>query len=202
MNLVFITAGTGTFFCGSCMRDNTLVRVLKVDGHKPLLVPLYSPLKTDEADMSVNKRFYGGLNVFLQQKSWLFRHTPAFVDRLLNADWLIKGLMKFSAKTDPNDLGALTHSTLRGEHGMQVKELDKLLDWLKTLEKPDAIILSNAMFIGMAKRIKDELRCPVLSTLQGEDYFIDHLPDPWRERTWEEMRNRANDVDAFLPVTI
>jgi hypothetical protein len=73
-------------YCGSCLHDNRLVAALRAQGREVLLVPLYTPLRTDERDVSERRLYYGGLNVYLQQSSALFRHTPRFLDRLLDAE--------------------------------------------------------------------------------------------------------------------
>src|SRR4029078_11710354 len=44
-----ITPGTGSFYCGTCLRDNALVAELRRQGHDALMVPLYLPLTVDEA---------------------------------------------------------------------------------------------------------------------------------------------------------
>ncbi len=85
MRITYITAGAAGMFCGSCMRDNTLVAALGRRGHDALLVPCYTPIRTDEEDVSQKRVFFGGVNVYLQQKWSLFRHTPWFLDRLLDA---------------------------------------------------------------------------------------------------------------------
>src|SRR4051812_3436291 len=82
MKIAYITAGPAGMFCGSCMRDNTLVGALHRQGHDALLVPTYTPIRTDEEDHSQGRIFFGGINVYLEQKFSLFRHTPWFVDRL------------------------------------------------------------------------------------------------------------------------
>ena len=68
-------------FCGSCIHDNTLVSALLAQGHDALLVPTYTPIRTDEEDVSQRRVFFGGINVYLQQKLSLFRHTPWVFDR-------------------------------------------------------------------------------------------------------------------------
>jgi hypothetical protein len=47
MRVLQLTPGTGSFHCGSCLRDNALVKALRVRGHDALLLPLYLPLVTD-----------------------------------------------------------------------------------------------------------------------------------------------------------
>src|SRR5437762_1513939 len=81
MKIVYITAGAAGMYCGSCMHDNTLVAALHQLGHDAILLPTYTPLRTDEEDISQQRVFFGGINVYLQQKSGLFRHTPWFLDR-------------------------------------------------------------------------------------------------------------------------
>ncbi len=89
MRIAFITAGAAGMYCGSCMKDNTLVSALIQQGHDALLIPTYTPIRTDEEDVSQGKVFFGGINVYLQQKSWLFRHSPWIFDKLLNFRWLL-----------------------------------------------------------------------------------------------------------------
>jgi hypothetical protein len=69
MKIVYLAAGAGGMYCGSCLHDNTLARALVRLGEDVLLVPTYTPLRTDEPDVSQRRMFFGGINVYLQQKS-------------------------------------------------------------------------------------------------------------------------------------
>src|SRR5436190_5739911 len=140
MKIAYITAGAAGSFCGSCLRDNTLVAALREQGHDALLIPTYTPIRTDETDVSTKRIFFGGINVFLQEKLSFFRHTPWFLDRLLDAPPLIRWLSSFAGKTQAADLVDLTLSMLRGEHGHQRKEFEKLVAWLKDELNPDIIV--------------------------------------------------------------
>ena len=73
MRIAYVTAGAAGMFCGSCMHDNTLVAALVRQGHDALLVPTYTPIRTDEEDVSQPRVFLGGINVYLQEKLGLFR---------------------------------------------------------------------------------------------------------------------------------
>ena len=88
--ICYITAGAANMYCGSCMRDNTLVAALQKRGCNIHLFPTYTPILTDEEDVSENKIMLGGLNLYLQQKSGFFRRLPASLDRWLNNSGLIK----------------------------------------------------------------------------------------------------------------
>ena len=99
--------------------------------------------------------------------------------------------------TDPRELGEMTLSMIKGEHGYQVKELDKLVRWLIE-EKPDVVCLSNSLLIGLARRIREELRIPIICSLQGEDAFLDSLPEPYREQCWQLVQEHSADINRFV----
>jgi glycosyltransferase involved in cell wall biosynthesis len=201
MRIIQITPGTGSFYCGTCLRDNALVAELRRQGHDALMVPLYLPLTVDEAPTTGDTPlFYGGVNVYLQQKSALFRKSPRWLDRLFDAPPVLQLAASRAGSTEARELGDLTVSTLRGEEGRQIKELDRLADWLVG-EQPEVICLSNALLVGLARRIKERTGAAVVCTLQGEDTFLDSLPDGDREAAWQALRERAADVDAFVAVS-
>ncbi len=197
MRIAYIAAGAGGMICGNCLRDNSLAAALAAQGHDVQLIPTYTPIRTDEPDVSSQRVFFGGVNVYLQQKSVLFRHTPWFLDRLLDRPGLLRWASQFAVKTLPQDLGELTVSVLEGSAGRQAKELRKLLAWLDA-SRPQVVHLTNSMLAGMAPAIKSELRLPVCCSLQGEDYFLSHLPSPYRERAFAVLRNMARSVDRFI----
>src|SRR2546421_3569616 len=113
MRIAYITAGAAGMYCGSCLHDNTLVSALIRQGHDALLIPTYTPIRTDEEDVSQKRVFFGGINVFLQQKLALFRHTPWFFDRWLDTRALLRWVSRFAAGTKAEDLGDLTISMLQ-----------------------------------------------------------------------------------------
>src|SRR5438128_364784 len=116
MRIAYITAGAAGMFCGSCMHDNTLVSALVALGHDALLIPTYTPIRTDEPDVSYKRVFLGGINVYLQQKFALFRHTPWALDRLFDGRRLLRWVSRFAVKTQADQLGDLAISVLKGEH--------------------------------------------------------------------------------------
>jgi glycosyltransferase involved in cell wall biosynthesis len=200
MKIFLLTPGTGDYHCGVCIRDNALAKELCRQGHDAVMLPMYLPLTLDEAPASPESPiFFGGINVFLQQKIPLFRHTPRWLDSIFNNRWLLKKVAGSSAsQTGGSDIGDLTYSMLLGEDGKQAKELDELISWMRTHGKPDAVWLSTALLVGLARRIRRELRIPVLGSLQGEDSFLDSLDETWRARCWETLAERARDVSVFV----
>lgn len=201
MRIAYIAAGAGGMYCGSCIHDNTVAAALQRLGHEVALLPTYTPLRTDEASVSDPHLFYGALNVYLQHKAGLFRHTPRMFDRLLDGRGVLRWIAKLGASTDPTGLGGLTLDVLRGEAGHQSKELDRLVDWLATSFRPDVVQITNSLLLGLTRRIKDRLGVPVVVGLQGEDLFIEQLTEPARGRVIAELRERACDADLFLAPT-
>lgn len=198
MKIVYITAGAANMYCGSCMRDNALAGSLRDAGHDVVLVPVYTPTLTDEANHSLNRVFFGGISVYLQQKSALFRHTPKFLDKLWDSNAALRAASQRSVGVDPKFLGEMTVSMLEGEHGPIKKEFGKLCDWLATESKPDIISLPFTLLISFAEPMKRVTGSPVVCTLQGEDLFLDGLQEPWRSRSFELIRQNIPFVDAFL----
>jgi glycosyltransferase involved in cell wall biosynthesis len=202
MRIVLITAGTGSFHCGTCMRDNALVAELCRMGHDAVMVPLYLPTILDEAPASPEvPLFYGGINVYLQQKSSLFRKSPRALDKLLDSPGILKAAANRAGMTSARELGDITISMLKGEEGLQVKELDRLVEWLKEEIKPEIVCLSNALLVGLARRIKERTGAKIVCTLQGEDTFLDSLPEPWGAQSWQIIRERGVEIDAFTAVS-
>lgn len=197
--VVFVTAGGAGMYCGSCMRDNALVRNLMRMGWEIELLPAYTPVRTDEEDVSVDHVFFGGVNMFLQQNIPIFRWLPRWLDRWLDNPDLIRTLSSKAVKIDAAQLGKMTLATVEGEAGILRKEHRKFVDWLRDHSKPDLVNLTNLLIGGCIPLIRRELPGkPVLVTLQGDDLFLDHLTEPWRSKVIAKMRELAKDVDGFI----
>lgn len=192
-------------YCGSCLRDNALASELLRQGHDVTLQPLYTPPLTDEPSVSSEKVFFGGISVYLEQHSAIFRHTPRWLDKLWDSSFVLKAASKRSIAVDPDSLCELTLSILKGEHGHQRKEIGKLIDWLteelKTPHGFDVVDMQNSMLIGLAKPIKEATGLPICCTLQGEDLFLDGMREPYRSQAIELIHQHAQSVDAFIAVS-
>jgi glycosyltransferase involved in cell wall biosynthesis len=188
-------------YCGSCQRDNNLARQLIRMGHDVTLVPLYTPTLTDEENVSEDRIFFGGISIYLQQKSALFRNTPRFLDRIWDSSKVIKAATSGSIQTSPENLGALTVSTLQGAEGNLRKEFDKFLEWAVSQPRPDVVALPYTLLIALAKPLREALGCPILCALQGEDLFLEGLQEPWRTQSLHLIRDQIQFVDLFLPIS-
>ncbi len=196
--IAFLTAGAAQMFCGSCLRDNALAAALKRRGCDILLIPTYTPIRTDERDESIDQVFFGGINVYLQQKFGFFRRLPRFLDRALDAPWLIRRATSRGIDTDAAQLGDLTLSMLEGERGRQAKEILRLTDWLKGEVKPDLVNLTNILIAGCAPALRRELGVPVLVNLQGDDLFLEGLPESHRSAALWQIRRLIPSIDGFV----
>jgi glycosyltransferase involved in cell wall biosynthesis len=198
MRIAYLAAGAAGMYCGSCLHDNTLAAALLKLGEDVILAPIYTPIRTDERDVSEPRVFYGGINAYLQQKFPLFRRTPRWLDRWLDHPALLRAATRGAASVDPAKLGDMTVSMLRGEEGNQSKELAKLVDWLIDEVQPEVVHLSNSMMLGLARQIAARCGPPVVCSLSGEDIFLEKLAPPHYEQARQLLRERAQDVHAFV----
>lgn len=200
MKVAYLTAGAGGMYCGSCMRDNALAAALRRRGRDIALLPVYSPIRTDEENVSENRVVFGGINVYLQHRYGLFRRAPRLLDRLLDHPALLRRAMKNAGGTSPEAAAPLTVTILRGEEGAHKREVGKLIDTLREFA-PDVVHLPDAFFVAHAAPIRRELGGPVVCTLTGEDIFLEKLPEPHRGEAFALLRRHAPAVDAFLCVS-
>ena len=201
MKILAFTAGAARMYCGSCLRDNALAAELKRQGHDIVLLPLYTPTRTDESNVSEHQVFLNGISVCLDQQSAFFRKTHRLLDRLWDAPWMLKLAARTSIDVDPHLLGGMTVSMLRGEDGFQSKEIHKLSDWLRHEAPPDLVTLPNCLLIGLARPVREAVNRPVCCTLQGEEWFLNQLQEPYRTQALELIRAKVHDVDGFAAVS-
>lgn len=202
MRIVQIVPGSGdTFYCQNCVRDLALVKALRAQGHDVIVAPMYLPLFEEEPGIARDSPvFFGGLNVYLQQRVPLFRITPRWLDRALDSTWLLRQVARKSSSVQAAGLESMTLSMLRGEQGKQRKEVQRLLAWLRTIQ-PDVVHLSNALLMGIVPSIKRTLRIPIVCSLQDEDGWVNAMRPPYAQQCWTLLAERALDVDAFVAVS-
>jgi glycosyltransferase involved in cell wall biosynthesis len=201
MKILAFTAGAARMYCGSCLRDNTLAAELKRQGHDIILLPLYTPTRTDEPNVSEPRVFLNGISVCLDQQAAFFRKTHRLLDELWDAPWMLRLAARTSIRVDPRLLGEMTVSMLRGEEGFQLKEIRKLTGWLRGEAPPDIVTLPNSLLIGLARPIREAVNRPVCCTLQGEEFFLSQLREPYRSEVLGLIRAKLDHVDGFVAVS-
>ncbi len=164
------------------------------------MAPLYLPLVTDEEAASPEQPIrVGGISLYLQEKfPHLYKWTPRFVHRFMDDEKRLRWASKFLGMTSARDLGEMTVGSLLGEQGKQWTEWENLVRWVQDEAKPDVISLSNSLLIGLAPALQKRTGAPVVVSLQGEDSFLDTLPEPYRTRAWDLMKKNARSVTRFI----
>jgi glycosyltransferase involved in cell wall biosynthesis len=202
MKIIYIIPGSGgSFYCQNCMRDNELVHSLQDLGHHVVVVPMYLPLTLNKDELGQSPVFYGAINIYLKQQFPAFRKAPLWLERLFDAKPMLKMAARFSGSTNAKGLEEMTISMLLGEEGEQASELEHLIQWLKHEEKPDVIHLSNALLLGLAPRLKEELQVRLFCSLQDEHQWIDPMDAPFAKRVWNLLSEKAKQVDGFIAVS-
>jgi glycosyltransferase involved in cell wall biosynthesis len=198
MRIAQILPGSGSrFYCENCARDDSLERGLRGRGHEVLLGSLYLPPAGRAGPSPV---FFGAVNLYLRHRFPALRGLPAWLEHLLDSGAVLALAGSLSGTTDAASLEGLTLSMLRGEQGGQAEELERLVSWLAEV-RPQVVHLSNCLLLGIARRVRRELGIPVACSLQDEDSWIDAMGPEARAQAWGLLRERAADVDLFLPVS-
>jgi glycosyltransferase involved in cell wall biosynthesis len=198
MKILYVTAGAADMYCGSCLLDNALASEMMARGHHVVLLPIYTPTLTDEKNVSQRKVIFGGISIYLEQYLSVFRKTPWILDRVWDSPWLLRLFSGRGISPNPARLGELTVSMLKGKDGFQHKEIEKMLHWLRAEEPFDIVQLPNSLLIALARPIRETLNRPVCVTLQGEDFFLEGLPDAHRSAALDLIREKVETVDAFM----
>ncbi|MBU1013950.1 MAG: glycosyltransferase family 4 protein [Bacteroidetes bacterium] len=202
MKIVNIVPGFGgSFYCGNCLRDSSYVKSLRDAGHDAVTLPIYLPLTLNGEKQSDAPVFYGAINIYLKQKFPFLRKMPKWLEHIFNSPFLMKYAAKKAGSTRAHGLEEMTISMLKGHEGYQKEELEHLIDFLKHHEKPDIVHLSNALLMGLARKIKDELNIPVVCSLQDEDVWIDAMDDSYQKKLWDLFSEKGRDIDAFIAVS-
>jgi len=201
MRIVLITPGSGDhFYCENCRRDLDTVQALRSQGHDAVMVPLYLPI-AEASSTGAAPVFYGAVNVYLEQRLPVVRWLPKALRRSLDSGGVLAWAAARARSTRAGGLEAMTLSVLRGEDGRQAEELDRLVGWLRQEARPDVVHLSNALLLGLAGRLRAELKVPIVCSLQDEDHWVDAMPAPWPALIWAAMAERVQHADLFLPVS-
>jgi glycosyltransferase involved in cell wall biosynthesis len=198
MHLALITAGGAGMFCGSCMHDNTLARALIAAGHEVSLIPTYTPIRVDERDVSGERVFLGGINVYLDAIVPLWSHLPRAAVRWLDSPGIIRLVSRIAISSNARNLGRLTVALLEGDRGPEAREIDELVRFLGSQLKPDVICFSNALLAGVLPRLRENFAGRIFCLLQGDDIFLDDLIEPWRQQALQLLRSHARLFDGFL----
>ncbi len=202
MRILHIIPGSGgSFYCGNCLRDSKYVHALREMGHEVVKLPMYLPLFADQPEPREVPVFYGAISIYLKQLFPVFSRAPRWFDNLLNSKPMLKFAAGMAGSTRAKGLGEMTISMLKGEHGKQHEELDRMIHWIRDHYQADVIHLSNALLSGLAPRIREQLGIPVFCSLQDEDVWVDVMPPEFQDQAWKLMHENGRSIDGFIGVS-
>ena len=201
MKIVYLITGSGgSFYCGNCYRDMIYLRAIrKVPGTTASAIPLYLPPDKSNIETGLDKNvFFGAISMYLREKVPFLRKMPVFMDKLVDSAPMLKMAARRAGTTRTEGLEQMTLNMIKGENAFPEKELQRLVDYLLKDGKPDIFHLSNALIIGLARRIKKKLDVKVVCSLLNEDDWIDEMAEPYQSDAWKLISREAHNVDAFL----
>jgi glycosyltransferase involved in cell wall biosynthesis len=201
MKIVYLITGSGgSFYCGNCYRDMIYLRAIrKVPGIKASAIPLYLPPDETNIESGLDKNvFFGAISMYLREKIPFLRNMPVFLDKFFDSAPMLKMAARRAGTTRTEGLEDMTLNMIRGENAFPEAELQRLIDYLTRDGKPDIIHLSNALIIGLARRIKNKLDVKIVCSLLNEDDWIDEMEEPYQSKAWKLISKEAGNIDAFM----
>jgi len=205
MRILSILPGSGgSFYCQNCLRDTALAEALRQRGHAVTLMPLYLPATASMPAPDEVPVFYGAVTLYLRHCFALLRRLPRAWFAPLDSWPVLRLAARFAGSTSADGLEDLTLSMLRGPDGRQADELRLVAQWVASLsadEKPDVIVLSNALLAGLAATLKRAARCPVVCWLQDEHVWTDAMDPSLRAAVLRVMSQDAAHIDRFIAVS-
>lgn len=198
MKAVLLAAGSGAMYCGACARDAALARGLISQGHDAVVMPLYTPVRLESGEPPPTRPvLFGGVNAYLREVLPGYGWWSAPVRRLLDSQAVLGWASRFAIRTKAADLGPMTVSVLKGSEGKHGAEFRRVAS-IVAAERADVVVIANSLLLSLAPALRDEGRFRIVCQVQGEDGFLDELPEPWRSQALELMRGYAAQVDRFL----
>jgi len=204
MKIIYIIPGSGgTFYCQNCMRDNLLAEAMKEAGHDVIIVPMYLPMfsDSDEKDNNSSPIFFGAVNLYLKSSFPILNKIPNWLCKLFDSRWLLKLAAKKSGSTSASGLEEMTLDLLKCKSDVMNNELEKLINWLEGSEEADIIHISNALLLGIVKKLKTRLNIPIVCSLQDEDQWVESMRKPFIDKVWNLISECSKDVDMFFAVS-
>jgi glycosyltransferase involved in cell wall biosynthesis len=198
MKILFIIPGSGdSFYCGNCFRDSLLTSSLRQAGHEVVVMPLYLPL-TDRSFQADTPLFFPATTTYVAHGFFRNRSMPRWIKRMLGSKSALKFASSFAGSTSAKGMEEMTLSMIYGDDSVFHEQVGSLIDWIKNHEQPDIIHFSSSLLIGIAKAIKQQIRIPIVCSLQDEEVWIDSLKAKFSEIAWKGILENTGYVDRFV----
>ena len=199
MRIVFIIAGAGRAYCGSCLRDHAYARELLRQGDDVVLVPAYLPPQLERsAPQPAAHVVLGGISVYLLASFPWSRHLPAALLRALDNPRLLEWLAAYDRSTDPSQLAALATEMLKGPEGAAAREFEAAAELIVRHFRPDVVVLPNLMLTPLIPCLREAGAHRSIVSAAGEAAFIDALGRPARDTVWHWINRWAQHASAVV----
>jgi glycosyltransferase involved in cell wall biosynthesis len=76
--------------------------------------------------------------------------------------------------------------------------VEQLVDFVADRLKPDVVLFSNALLVGVLERLKQRYSGRVYCLLQGDDVFLDDLQEPYKSQAIAMVSQRSQRFDGIL----
>ncbi|MDH6358486.1 glycosyltransferase family 4 protein [Parabacteroides sp. PF5-9] len=198
MKILFIIPGSGdSFYCGNCFRDNLQASALRKAGHEVIVMPLYLPLRhaSFQADTPL---FFPATTFYTAQKFFGKRKMPKWLERFTGSDRMLKVASSMSGTTSARGTEDMTLAMITGEDPAFTDQVNQLIEWLKSQDRPDIIHLSSTLLLGISRSIKEELDIPIICSVQDEEVWIDSLEDQYARIAWKGIADNLHYIDRFI----
>ncbi|MDR3328962.1 MAG: glycosyltransferase, partial [Prevotellaceae bacterium] len=199
MKVLFIVPGSGDpFYCGNCFRDNLHARALRRAGHDVVVMPLYLPL-AHASFAGSTPLFFPATTFYVGQKLFNRRRPmPRWLAGLLGAKPMLRLASSLSGSTSAGGMEGITLAMISGEGGAFASQVNPLVEWIKHRETPDVVHLSSSLLVGVAKAIKQQVRVPVVCSLQDEELWVDALRREEAAAAWRGIAENLKYVDRLV----
>lgn len=196
MKILFISPSAGdTYYCGNCFRDALQAQALQQAGHEVTVMPLYLPMKYASEGVPV---FFPATSYFIEQAAFRKKGMPGWLRKATSAGPLLKMASSLSGTTSSAGMEGMTLSMIGGEGGAFRKNVQELMDWMRSTGLPDVMHLSSTLLLGIARPIREELGVPVVCSLQDEEVWLDGLEGAYSQKAWDLIRENARFVNHFV----
>ena len=198
--IVYLTAGAATRYCGSCLHDNGLARALSAAGEDILLVPTYTPLRTDEENVSLNRVFFGGVNVYLAAAVGpVSPHAVVFRSPARFATIAELAFQPQRRHGSGQTRSAHRFHASRAKRASSGKKSKKLVQLAQAGSPAGGHSSFQRIALGHgAGNCASELRVPIVCGLGRRRFVSGATEEPHYSQVRELLRQQANEVDAFV----
>ena len=201
MKVAFLVTGSGgSFYCSNCYRDMLYLRAVKnLPGMDAIAIPLYLPPEKIYVETGFDTNvFFGAISLYIREKVPFLGNMPAFIDKILDAPPLLRIAAKSAGTVRTEGLEDLTLNMISSHITTRENEVRRLVRYLKKNGKPDVIQLSNALIIGLARQIKEQMDVKIVCSLQNEDDWLNEMAEPFQSRAWQMIAEESESIDAFI----